>query len=223
MTWRMDARTLRFVVIGVVILLAIGAKVTATRGSSGTDATQHKLTPQVRAAGLTFEPGVAPGDQQWVLAAIANARPEAQQLIGAVDGLVTIGTVNLPGAPFVGVAQPGSDDIRLNIAYLDGERKQDRSTAVLHELGHVVDFELIPDDQMRELAGAIPSSGGGCLTAETGDCTASEERFADTFAKWALRGSVSIIGAGYGVMSPASLETWGQPLGLLAAQQSVTR
>jgi hypothetical protein len=217
----MDTRTLRFVVVGVVILLAIGGKVTASRGSKANEF-NHELTPEVRAAGLTFAPGVAPGDQQWVLAAIAQARPEAQQLIGAVDGLVTIGTVNLPGAPFVGVAQAGSDDIQLNIAYLDGERKQDRSTAVLHELGHVVDFELIPDEQMRDLAGAIPSSGGGCLTAETGDCTASEERFADTFAKWSLRGSVSIIGAGYGVMSPASLETWGQPLGLLAAQQSVT-
>src|SRR3954451_19522497 len=132
MTRRMDTRTLRFVVVGVVILLAIGGKVTATRGSKANEF-KHELTPEARAAGLTFAPGVAPGDQQWVLAAIAQARPEAQQLIGAVDGLVTIGTVNLPGAPFVGVAQPGSHDIQLNIAYLDGERKQDRSTAVLHE------------------------------------------------------------------------------------------
>jgi hypothetical protein len=61
------------------------------------------------------------------------------------------------------------------------------------------------------------------LTAETGDCTAPEERFADTFAKWALRGEVSVIGSGYAVMSPTSLESWGAPLGLLAAQQSVSR
>jgi hypothetical protein len=218
----MDTRALRFVAVGVVIALAIGGKVTASRGSKVPAGPEHELTAEVRAAGLGFAPGVAPGDQQWVLAAIAQARPEAQSLIGAVDGLVTISTVSMPGAPWVGMAQEGTDDIRLNIAYLDGKRKQDRSTAVLHELGHVVDFELVPDDQMQQLAGAIPSGGGGCLTAETGDCTAPEERFADTFAKWALRGSVSVIGAGYGVMSPASLESWGQPLGLLAAQQSIS-
>jgi hypothetical protein len=218
----MDTRTLRFVAVGVVIALAIGGKVTTSRGSKVSDPTQHELTPEVRAAGLTFAPDVAAGDQQWVRDALAQARPEAQKLIGTIDGLVTISTVNQPGAPWVGMAQEGTDDIQLNIAYLDGERKQDRPTAVLHELGHVIDFELVPDDQMRELAGAIPSGGGDCLTAETGDCTVPEERFADTFAKWALRGSVSVIGAGYGVMSPASLESWGQPLGLLAAQQSVS-
>jgi hypothetical protein len=218
----MDTHALRFVAVGIVIVLAIGGKVASGRGSSTASGPQHELTPEVRAAGLTFAPEVAAGDQQWVREALAQARPEAQQLIGAIDGLVTISTVNQPGAPWVGMAQEGTDDIQLNIAYLDGKRKQDRSTAVLHELGHVLDFELVPDDQMQQLAGAIPAGGGGCLTAETGDCTVPEERFADTFAKWALRGSVSVIGAGYGVMSPASLESWGQPLGLLAAQQSVS-
>src|SRR3954469_3609852 len=218
----MDTHALRFVAVGIVIVLAIGGKVASGRGSSTVSGPQHELTPEVRAAGLTFAPEVAAGDQQWVREALAQARPEAQQLIGAIDGLVTISTVNQPSAPWVGMAQEGTDDIQLNIAYLDGKRKQDRSTAVLHELGHVLDFELVPDDQMQQLAGAIPAGGGGCLTAGTGDCTAAEERCADTFAKWALRGSVSVIGAGYGVMSPASLESWGQPLGLLAAQQSVS-
>jgi hypothetical protein len=213
----MDTRALRFVIIGIVALVVIGGRVAASRGSKG-DGYQHELTPQVRAAGLTFDPGVAPGDRQWVLAAIAQARPEAQSLIAAVDGLVTISTVNLPGAPFVGMARPGTDDIQLNVAYLDGERTQDRATAVLHELGHIIDFELIPSGQMEQLASQIPSSGA-CFTAETGDCTAPEERFADTFAKWALHGAVSIIGSGYAVISPTSLETWGAPLGVLAARQ----
>jgi hypothetical protein len=216
----MDTRVLRFVIVGIAVLLVVGGRVAASRGSKS-DGYQHELTPQIRAAGLTFEPNVAPGDRQWVLAAIAQARPEAQQLIAAVDGLVTIGTVNLPGAPFVGAARPGTDDIQLNIAYLDGERTQDRATAVLHELGHIIDFELIPTGQMEQLASQIPTSGA-CFTAETGDCTAPEERFADTFAKWALHGAVSIIGSGYAVMSPTSLETWGAPLGALAAQQSAT-
>jgi hypothetical protein len=222
MTLPMDTRTLRIAAVAIVAAVGIGAKVTASRGAKTVqDGMQHELTPQIRAAGLTFAPGVAPGDQQWVLAAIAKARPEAQALIGAVDGMVTIGTVNEPGAPFVGLAEPGTDDIRLNIAYLDGERKQDRTQAVLHELGHIVDFELVPDDQMRQLAGAVPTTGA-CMTPESGGCTAAEERFADTFARWALRGAVSAYGAGYQVMSPGSLESWGEPLGLIAAQQSVS-
>jgi hypothetical protein len=217
----MNARALRFVVVGIVAVLVIGGKVTASRGAKGGNGLQHELTPEVRAAGLTFR-GVSAADQQWVLGAIAQARPEAQQLIGAIDGFVTITTADVPGVPWVGVAEQNSDNIVLNTAWLDGERKADRATAVLHELGHIIDFELIPDDQMNALAGAIPSEGGGCTTAETGSCTAPEERFADTFAKWALRGAVSAGGAGYGIMSPASLETWGQPLGLLAAQQSLS-
>jgi len=217
----MNARALRFVVVGIVAVLAIGGKVTASRGDKGGNGLQHDLTPEVRAAGLTFA-SASPSDQQWVLNAIAQARPEAQSLIAAVDGLVTIAMVPVPGAPWTGAAQRGSDSIMLNIAWLDGERKADRAQTVLHELGHIIDFELIPDDQMQALAAAIPSQGGGCVTAESGDCTAPEERFADTFAKWALRGAVSAGGAGYGIMSPASLETWGQPLGLLAAQQSIS-
>jgi hypothetical protein len=209
----MNARALRFVVVGIVAVLVIGGKVTASRGAKGGNGLQHELTPEVRAAGLTFR-GVSAADQQWVLGAIAQARPEAQQLIGAIDGFVTITTADVPGVPWVGVAEQNSDNIVLNTAWLDGERKADRATAVLHELGHIIDFELIPDDQMNALAGAIPSEGGGC--------NAVPERFADTFAKWALRGAVSAGGAGYGIMSPASLETWGQPLGLLAAQQSLS-
>jgi hypothetical protein len=45
-----------------------------------------------------------------------------------------------------------------------------------------------------------------------------EERFADTFAKWALGGRISLAGSGYGIPAPASIEDWGAPLGLLAAQ-----
>src|SRR3954451_23595680 len=127
----MDTHALRFCVVRIVMLLAVGGKVASGRSSSSKlSGTQHELTPEVRAAGLTFAPEVAAGDQQWVREALAQARPEAQQLIGAIDGLVTISTVNQPGAPWVGMAQEGTDDIQLNIAYLDGKRKQDRSTAV---------------------------------------------------------------------------------------------
>jgi hypothetical protein len=217
----MDLRVARIAVVGVaLLLLLVGRQVTSSRGASQGSGTEHELTPEVRARTLSFAPGVSAADQEWVLAAIA--RPEARQLIGAVDGLVTISVVAEPNAPFVGLAKPGSDEVVLNVAYLDGERKQDRKQTVLHELGHIVDFELIPDDQMEQLAGAIPSSGS-CVSAERGDCTVPEERFADTFAKWALRGAVSGVGAGYGISTPVSLEQWGAPLAALAAQQSIQK
>lgn len=215
----MHPRTLRIAVSVIVAVIAIGAA--ASKRNSQADTGVHELTPAVKAAGFSFDSSVTDGDRQWILAAIAQARPEAQQLIGAIDGLVTIRTVNEPNAPYVGVAEQGTNDVSFNVAFLNGERVADRTSTVLHELGHVIDFELIPEDQMKLLAEKIPSSGA-CLTAETGDCTVPEERFADTFAKWALRGAVSTVGAGYSVMSPASLEEWGAPLGLLAAQMRLS-
>src|SRR3954453_8292022 len=132
----MNQRILRFAIVGAAVALFTAYQAKSNRNPAG--AATHELNATVRAAGLTFGPGVAPGDQEWVRAAIAQARPEAQQLIGAIDGLVTITTVNAPRVPSVGLAQRGTDDIQLNIAYLDGERKADRSTAVLHELGHII-------------------------------------------------------------------------------------
>jgi hypothetical protein len=220
MTVSMDQRIVRMIVVGLAVGLFTAYQVASNRNPAS--GSTSRLTPEIRARTLTFAPEVDPADRAWVLAAIAKARPEAQELIAAVDGLVTIRMANVTNAPWVGLAQPVTDDVELNRAYLDGDRKQDRDVAVLHELGHIVDFELIPDAEMRELAAELPSSGT-CFTAEVGDCTAPEERFADTFAKWALRGAVSSAGSGYGLLSPASLEDWGAPLGLLAAEQTVAQ
>jgi hypothetical protein len=89
---------------------------------------------------------------------------------------------------------------------------------VLHELGHVIDFSLIPKELADQLDRSIPTSGA-CVSAEevTGACAAPEERFADTFAKWALRGAVSAAGAGYQIDAPL-LDEWGAPLAILAAR-----
>jgi hypothetical protein len=180
------------------------------------------VTPAQRAAGLTYE-GVAPGDRAWIEAALAKARPEAATLIGEVDGLVTVRTENAPGAPWVGLAGGTGEryQVVFNLAYLDGERTADRDVTVLHELGHIVDFVLVGDAEVDRLAAEVPSSGT-CFTADSGDCTAAPERFADTFAKWALRGAVSAVGAGYSVPMPASIEDWGAPLGTLAARISAS-
>jgi hypothetical protein len=177
----------------------------------------------LKAASFAFDASVTPQDQAWILAAVTKVRPEARQLIDDVDGMVTISTYSEPGGDAVGTAQQVGNhlfQVRFNLAYLDGERKADRDKTVVHELGHVIDFALMPAGMRDQLAAQLPSSGT-CFTADTGDCTAPEERFADTFAKWALRGAVSAYGAGYSTLSPASLETWGTPLAQLAIQVEV--
>jgi hypothetical protein len=113
---------------------------------------------------------------------------------------------------------PDRYEIRLDVANLDGYAEADRDTVVLHELGHVIDFALLDDSLRERLYYSIPHSGSCVSVAEPrGDCAAPRERFADTFAKWALRGAVSLVGAGYDVAAPASLEDWGAPLAQLAA------
>jgi hypothetical protein len=168
------------------------------------------VTDAARAAGLRFAPGVGAGDRAWVSAAIARARPEAARLIAEVDGLVTVGTF-ARGGDVLGVTsgRPDGFAIDLDVARLDGDRAGDRTTVVLHELGHVIDFALVPAALGERLDAAIPR-GGACGLAI--DCDAPSERFADTFAKWALNGAVAEIGAGYGVAMPASIEDWGAPL-----------
>jgi hypothetical protein len=191
-----------------------------------------EITPAVRAATLRFDDGVAPDDRAWILAAIASARPEAQRLIAEVDGLVEIDTsLNRPGATTpggehaIGLMQLGSDGARvsLDVTRLDGDRAIDRNVVVLHELGHVIDALLVSDELIKQLDAGIPTVGT-CASWEaepTGACSAVEERFADTFAKWALGGRVSLAGSGYGIQAPASIEDWGEPLGLLAAQLTI--
>ncbi|WP_157592672.1 hypothetical protein [Solirubrobacter soli] len=195
----------------------------AAVGFAGCGKKEHAVDPQLKAASFTFDPSVPPQDQEWILGAVAKVRPEARQLIDDVDGMVKIGVYNEPGGDAVGVTRPISPtrfDVSFNLAYLDGERKADRDVTVVHELGHVIDFALMPDGMREQLAAQLPSSGT-CFTADTGDCTAPEERFADTFAKWALRGAVSAAGAGYSTLSPTSLESWGTPLANLAIQVDV--
>ena len=80
-------------------------------------------------------------------------------------------------------------------------------------LGHVIDFALVPAATNTRLDAQVPR-GAPCGAAI--DCDLLEERFADTFAKWALNGAVSAVGAGYGIPAPASIEDWGAPLAELS-------
>ena len=211
-------RLLGIVAAGAVALAVAGpalkAQVQADGRLTTSDGDTVDITAEARAAGLRFAAGVAPSDREWILAAIARARPEAALLIAEVDGLVRVGTFAAGGAT-LGITRSGPHGftVDLDVGRLDGDRTLDRATVVLHELGHVIDFALVPAPVNEALDAQVPR-GGPCGQAV--DCDREEERFADTFAKWALKGAVSEFGAGYGIAMPASIEDWGAPLSRLA-------
>jgi len=208
-------------VFGIVVAAALVLAVVQNRAPADgvlttSDGDTVDVTDSARAAGLRYAAGVAPAQRQWIDAAIARARPEAARLIAEVDGLVVIGTYAETGET-LGITR-GSEKgftVDFNTARLDADRAMDRATVVLHELGHVIDFALVPKAVNAQLDQQIPR-GGACGLAI--DCDRVEERFADTFAKWALNGAVAEIGAGYGVAMPSSIEDWGAPLARLAFQ-----
>jgi hypothetical protein len=171
------------------------------------------LSEDARRATFRFD-GVAPLDQQVFLSAVAAARPEAQRLIGLVDGLVRV-SVGPTGPAALGMtaAYDGSYAMRIDLATVMariGQAGVDR--VVLHELGHVVDFALLPDALTTALDAGIPR-GWGCEEGKLGSCASREERFAESFAKWAT-GDIGVnIAAGYKVPPPGpTLDAWGAPL-----------
>ena len=215
---RMNA-TLRLfgVLVAGAVALAVVQQLVRDRADAGALAAPNgdtaQITPAARAAGLRFAPEMAPADRQWILDAIARARPAAARLIAEVDGLVVIRAYSGDDALGLARGDVGGFSVEFNLPRLNGDRTGDRATAVLHELGHVIDFALVPESTNAILDAQIPPSGPcGPLI----DCDSAEERFADTFAKWALKGAVSEVGAGYGIPLPRSLEDWGAPLSELA-------
>jgi hypothetical protein len=176
------------------------------------------LPDGIAAEPLRFEPSIAPGDREVVLAAIASARPEARALIDRVDGLVTI-EVGPTGIDAVGLTEGNPErgyGVTLDLGVVSrglGDRGVKR--LVLHELGHVVDHALLGEERQRALDAGIPQ-GYACRPGEpTGACATREERFAETFAKWAL-GDIGInVSLGYKVPPPPSLDAWGEGLASL--------
>ncbi|HUR87404.1 MAG TPA: hypothetical protein VMY78_18895 [Solirubrobacteraceae bacterium] len=168
-------------------------------------------------APLRFASGVAAGDQQVVRDAVAAARPEARRLVELVSGLVTVSV----GSPAHGVAgemraTPAGYDVQLDLGPVyaaNGLRGVRR--VVLHELAHVVDHALVPTAMERDLDAATPPGFGCDDDGRSGGCAAREERFAESFAKWAT-GDIGVdVYLGYRVPPPTSLESWGAPLAAL--------
>jgi hypothetical protein len=178
------------------------------------------LADSARRATFRFDRTVAPADRQVFLDAVAVARPEARRVIGLVDGLVDvhIGPTGMAGA--IGLTEDDEPGYRVTVDLgLVAARYGQRGIArtVLHELGHVVDHAVLTDDVVASMDAAIPA-GWGCEDGKLGACANREERFAETFAKWAL-GDIGVnLDIGYKVPPPSvALDVWGQPLARLAA------
>jgi hypothetical protein len=188
------------------------------QATAGAQARQvGEISDAERAATFAFAPGTAQADQDAIVHAVADARPEAQQLIAAIDGVTDV-VVAGTEAGVAGTTSSKTGDrftVTLNLglaARSKGQRGIDR--LVLHELGHVVDFALVPAALNTQLDAGIPR-GYGCEEGQTGACAVPEERFAESFAKWAL-GDIGVgVDLGYKIPPPDDLEAWGAPLAAL--------
>lgn len=168
---------------------------------------------------MTFAPGTHPLDQEAVRSAIARASPEARRLIDVVDGAITVAVGSTGRAGVAGTTQrrPSGYAVVLDLATVSrrfGARGITR--VVLHELAHVIDDALVPDTIKQQLDAAIPP-GYPCMPDEPACAGRSEreERFAESFAKWAT-GDIGVdLSVGYKVPPPAVLAVWGEPLAAL--------
>jgi hypothetical protein len=178
------------------------------------------LPVAVRERALRFAGDVSPTDREAVAAAITRARPEARRLVEMVDGLVTVST-GTTGGETLGLTLHRGDGYEIvldldDVTRRHGQRGVDR--VVLHELGHVVDAAIVPDGLVEMLDSQVPI-GYACRPGEpTGACAPRDERFAESFAKWATNDIGVDLFIGYKVPPPAvTLDAWGRPLADLAA------
>jgi hypothetical protein len=213
----------------VVVLLLVGWAAIAGAGRGAPtaagppDGARYRLTtsagqrPLPPAAPLRFAPSVAPADQQVVRDAVAAARPEARRLVELVAGLVEV-RVGAPGPGVAGLTVSSSAGYAVTLDLgpvyrVNGMRGVRR--LVLHELAHVIDDALVPTAMERELDAATPVGFGCDDGGRSGACAEREERFAESFAKWAT-GDIGVdIHLGYRVPPPSSLQHWGDPLAAL--------
>jgi hypothetical protein len=219
-----DVRSRPFVVPALAVLLAVvgffvmHARTGGVAHALGEGRQVGKISAAERAATFAFDPSIAPADRAAILRAVSDAGPQAQALIGEVDGLVDVRLAAL-GSGTVGLTETDGDryDVTLDLGTVSrqyGQRGIDR--LVQHELGHVVDFALVPEAVDEQLDAQIPQ-GYGCEDGNSGACANRDERFAESFAKWAS-GDIGVdLYLGYKVPPPDDLANWGAPLAQLAA------
>jgi hypothetical protein len=178
------------------------------------------LNQTQRAGTLKFVPGTNPVDVAAVRTAIEGARPEARRLIDLVDGVVTVHVAPTGDEGVAGVTETSPNGLSMTLDLGTISRwlgTRGISRLVLHEFGHVVDFVLVPPELRARLDAAIPP-GYPCSTVDDGTCagrSAREERFAETFAKWAMNDIGINLEIGYRVPPPRSLSEWGLLLAAL--------
>lgn len=215
-----DARSLlgpltiaALIAIGIAIATASGSPVPVVAGQDSGGARYSSAAELPPASPLRFSGAIAPSDQQTVRQVVAEARPEARRLVELVAGLVTI-TLGRPDARTAGSAGPTADgygvELDLGGVYRSSGMRGLRRL-VLHELAHVIDHALVGSELEAELDAATPP-GFGCEDANSGGCAAREERFAESFAKWATGDIGNDLYIGYRVPPPTSLSGWGDPL-----------
>jgi len=168
-------------------------------------------------APLRFTTRTAPADRQAVLAAVAAARPEARALLARIGSVTTV-SVGSPAPGVAGQMRTTQDgyEVELDLGMVAGRfGTRGIARATLHELAHVVDHALVPTDLEAALDAATPPGLGCDDGGLSGACAAREERFAESFAKWATNDIGLNISLGYRV-PPPDLTTWGRPLDGLA-------
>lgn len=170
----------------------------------------------VAARSFRFEPAVSAAQRRAFVAAVRADSTAAQALLGVLDGFTTIGL--LPAdSPYGGLATEAGDGrflVQILPSVLSGPAA-DRDFVINHELGHVVRFAAIGGRDL-EAIDALVTAGSRCVAydAATPDaapadgCADAEERFATTFARWALKLRVP-AGSGSDVPSPASFPVVG--------------
>ncbi len=175
------------------------------------------IKAEARSAGFTYGASVTPADRAAIEAAVAGARPEAQRLIAVVDGLTTLEVGQATGAAGTATDLGDRYEVLLDLRTVAAMGPRAVSRLVLHELAHVVDFALVDDRLLSQLDAQVPA-GWVCEEGRVGSCAAQEERFAETFAKWAT-GDIGVdVYLGYKVPPPnVPLDAWGAPLSGLGA------
>lgn len=139
-----------------------------------------------------------------VKAAVAAQRPEARRLVDLLDGQTTIRVRRSAGSwSFAGSGVAGRGVITFDPTHLGPRGRYLRNFVVTHELGHRVEADLLDPAARAEIARLLP--GGPCRGCQN----VEHERFADTYARWALGVTKSTSPYGIPALSPAALDAFG--------------